>query len=131
MRMRTFWARKPPRPYSRSVAWGCLVANLFVLPGLGSITAGRKVGYLQAALALAGFGLSCYWVFWVVSRWVNTETMPDELGPYFKLCLAGIGLFILAWCWALASSIQILLAGSSSADLSTPPEAPPGNTASR
>ena len=39
-------------------AWTSLMTNLLVLPGLGSLLAGRRAGWPQAALALAGFALS-------------------------------------------------------------------------
>jgi len=48
------------KPMDRLGAWLCLLANVIALPGLGSIIAGKRVGYAQALLALAGFGLTGY-----------------------------------------------------------------------
>ena len=41
----------------RSKAWGCLAANLFVCPGVGSIMAGRRSGWLEVAGAVGGDGV--------------------------------------------------------------------------
>ena len=46
------------RPLDRQTAWGCFTANQFALPGLGSLAAGRRTGYTQMALALAGLALT-------------------------------------------------------------------------
>lgn len=84
------------------------MANLMVLPGLGSITAGRRTGYAQAGLALAGFGLTARWFVWVVAEWIRQRHLPQTPGPYFLMALLGIALFGVAWVWSLASSISIL-----------------------
>ena len=93
----------------RPTAWACLLANLLVLPGLGSVTVGRRSGYAQAALALTGVGLTLFWCGWVVIQWKRSGQLPETVGPYFWTALAGIGLFALAWSWALVSSIRLLL----------------------
>ena len=110
----------PPRTLDRSAAWGCLIANVFVLPGLGTITAGRRTGYLQAPLALVGFGMTASWCVWFLAGWVRTGAMPGEVGPYFPVCLGGMALFGVTWTWALLSSLRILAAASAS----SPPPPP-------
>ncbi|MCL5096678.1 MAG: hypothetical protein M1608_03950 [Candidatus Omnitrophica bacterium] len=106
--MKKFLGPRTPRPIDRSAAWACLLANLLVLPGLGSLTAGRRTGYFQAAFALAGLVLTAQWAAWFAIEWVHRGQMPQGLGPYFRNGLLGIALFVLAWCWSLASSIWIL-----------------------
>jgi hypothetical protein len=112
--MRTFSTVRPARTLDRSAAWGCLVANVFVLPGLGTVTAGRRIGYLQGALALIGFGMTASWCVWFLGRWMHSGAVPDQVGPYFPICLAGMVLFALAWTWALMSSLRILARASAS-----------------
>lgn len=92
----------------RKKAWGFLVTNLVVLPGAGSVMAGRKVGYLQAILALAGLGLSM-WFSWITLReWlvVREVTVP----ALSVLAMGGVGLMLvaLAWLWSLATGLSVL-----------------------
>jgi hypothetical protein len=88
-----------------AIAWGSLVANLLVLPGLGSLLVGRKVGWLQAALALGGFVLMLVWLGSFVVTWINRESMPLDGGPELGRGLLGVGLSLGAWLWSLASSL--------------------------
>ncbi len=128
--MRRFFDRRPPPVLDRSAAWGCLIANVFVLPGLGTLTAGRVSGYIQAPLALIGFGLTTAWCIGFVMRWVRHGAFPDEVGPYLWVCLLGILLFLVAWSWALMTSVRIL-AGAREAKqppaIAPNPGPPPGD----
>lgn len=68
---------------SKGVAIAALLLNVLLLPGLGSIIAGRTTeGVIQLVLTLVGIPLSLF--------------------------LVGIPLIIAAWIWALVTSIQIL-----------------------
>jgi hypothetical protein len=102
----------------RSTAWGCLTSNL-ALPGSGSLLAGRVSGYGQVLLALVGavittvFGLR--FVVWVFSHW--TQLQDADLDPLERLltlwlglrwALVGMAVFVIAWLWALGSSVGIL-----------------------
>ena len=79
---------KPPLDPSK--AWACLLANLLLWPGLGTVAAGRRwVGYAQMATSLMGFGLTCFWVVWITHRWIVSQQPPEDLGPHFWTCLAG------------------------------------------
>ena len=53
----------------RDRARAAFSANLAVLPGLGSLLAGRREGWLQAPLALAGLTLSVRWLALVLADW--------------------------------------------------------------
>lgn len=114
------------RRNDRATAWGCVVTNLLTLPGLGSLAAGRKVGYFQIALAGVGFAgtvLSLGLVFW---DWVRTGHRPQEVTPSLKGGLVAIGLFAVAWLWALATSVTILReARKKRGDSPPPPLVPP------
>lgn len=85
-----------------------LLTNLLVLPGLGSLLAGRKVGWVQAAVAATGVALTVMWFTSFVTAWVKLEEFPADGGPHLRLGLLGLGLFAIAWVWALATSLQIL-----------------------
>lgn len=103
---------------SRQSAWGCFTTNL-ALPGFGSLTAGRVSGYPQAALMLSGFALttvfSARFFGWYMAN--SSRFSSDEGDPMARLAemwlqvrwpLLGIGLFAVAWLWALATSLLIL-----------------------
>ena len=94
------------------------MSNQLVLPGLGSLVAGRKAGYVQVALALTGMVLSSAFAAWFFTTWWHAPHAPadmDELKQFFAGGMAytkagGIGFacFLLGWFWALATSINIL-----------------------
>jgi hypothetical protein len=91
----------------RDRARAALSANLMVLPGLGSLLMGRRSGWLQAPLALAGAALSVRWLVLVLLDWRRAGALPDTL-PRAGLLLEGVTLFALAWLWALATSLAVL-----------------------
>lgn len=95
-------------PLDRATASACLMANLLVLPGLGSWIAGRKTGLLQMFLALLGFSLTLVWAVWFVKTWMASGQWPTDIGPHFGKAVFGILLFLTAWFWALASSLVTL-----------------------
>jgi hypothetical protein len=78
------------------------------LPGLGSITGGRSVGYAQAGLALIGFGLSLYWLVKTMLAWLAQGELPAEINRTLLIGLAGIVIYAGAWLWALATSLGLL-----------------------
>ena len=106
------------QPLDRKTAWGCLTTNLVVLPGLGSVAAGRKIGYVQAALALIGLVLTSAFAAWFFNAWFHAPHPPadlDELKQFFAGGLTyvkagGIGFacFLMGWFWALATSINLM-----------------------
>jgi len=79
-----------------------------VLPGLGSLLAGRRVGWLQAPLAVAGFALTIVWFASFVREWARLDELPADGGPHFRLGLIGVGLFAIAWGWALVTGLRLL-----------------------
>jgi nitrate/nitrite transporter NarK len=78
--------------------------------------AGRRVGYAQATLALIGFLLTLAYLVWVMISLVRFQMMEErDLSQFTAACakyawvgIAGVALSIVAWCWALVSSLQIL-----------------------
>ena len=99
---------KPPKKLDKSSAWGCMVSNLAVLPGLGSVIAGRRCGYAQAALALVGMTMSLVWIWFILVQWHRTGDYPFDGGPYMKMGLSGFGLFVCGWIWAFFTSLSLL-----------------------
>jgi hypothetical protein len=89
-------------------AWASLMTNLLVLPGLGSLLAGRRVGWPQAALALAGFALSTVWLGWFVIAWWGTGGFPLDGGPYLPMGLLGVLLFAVSWVWGLLTGLAVV-----------------------
>ena len=109
--------RPPPPLIDRARARACLVANLS-LPGLGSLHAGRRVGWAQIFLAGCGFALSLSFGCWFVIEWVRSGRLPiltildrGELPPGFLkfllIGLAGLGVFVVALGWAFITSLLI------------------------
>ena len=96
--------------------WGCVAINQLAFPGMGTIMSGRRIGYVQAAIMLAGFFLTMgffIWYFVCVARYLsNSGWSRDEFIATFRPCLWslywGIGLSALAWFWSLKSSLEIL-----------------------
>jgi len=91
----------------RDRARAALSANLLVLPGLGSLLMGRRSGWLQAPLALAGMALSVRWLVVVLVDWRRAAALPDTI-PHAGLLLEGVALFAVAWLWALATGLAVL-----------------------
>jgi hypothetical protein len=89
-------------------AWACLMTNLLVLPGLGSLLAGRRVGWLQAALALVGFALSTVWLVWFVATFFREGGFPLDGGPYLPAGLLGVLVFAVSWVWGLLTGLRVV-----------------------
>jgi hypothetical protein len=91
----------------------CVLVNQLATPGLGSIMAGRRlVGAGQLALALLGFLLFLVW-FGKLLVGVWSLSQADSPAPAPSSSIAEWGrsaaaLFLLAWLWALATSISLL-----------------------
>lgn len=89
-------------------AWLCLLANVIAVPGLGSIIAGRRIGYVQALLALTGFGLTLSWAMWAISEWNRTKHVPIALEWHLGVGTVGALLFLAAWIWAFVSGTKVI-----------------------
>ena len=117
---------------SLQTARGCAGTNL-ALPGFGSLMAGHVVGYGQAALTVAGFSLTMIcgarFVFWCVANWSRlygpeAEPLETLLSVWLNVrwALAGIGLFAMAWLWALVTNAAILREARKSEETAKPPK---------
>lgn len=90
-------------------AWACLGANALVLPGLGSVLAGRWLaGLLQALASLVGFASTMLWMFSWLGRAADAGTLLLEPGPELKYGVGGVALFGFAWVWGLLTGLRML-----------------------
>lgn len=104
-------------PISRQTAWGCLTTNLAV-PGIGSLLAGRIVGYFQLAVYGAGFAVSMYFgvqtLYWYQQNYSRLTQQDDPSGSLFEMWvhvkwpLVGVALCALAILWGFISSCGIM-----------------------
>lgn len=94
------------------------MTNLFGLPGLGSIAAGRPSGYAQMVLSLGGLALTSIFAIrafmWLSSsngsqHDVEAVAIPlGELWIHVRWALLGFGVFLCGWLWAFATGLSIL-----------------------
>ena len=92
--------------------WRWLLLNVLVLPGLGTIKAGRRrIGNWQLVLGLIGFIVSTAAAVQIALSWVralaNGLAWRAEMRPVWLAC-AGLVLFFISWFWALATSIELM-----------------------
>ena len=106
-------------PAKRPSPWVWVMVNQLAFPGLGTILMGRKIGYVQAAIMVAGFILSMGFMLWYivcVGRFAtHQEWTQDQFHalyrPYQWSLFWGLGLCAVAWLWALFSSVSALRKG--------------------
>lgn len=106
----------PPKILTRSRAWTCVAMNQLAFPGLGTIMAGCKVGYVQAVLMVGGFLLLTGFMVWLilgmmgelVGSGLDHERLAVQHRAYAWTWQVGLGLSVVAWFWALGSSFGIL-----------------------
>lgn len=104
----------------RITPWMCVVVNQAAFPGLGTKLAGRRVGYLQMAIMLAGFCLFAGFMLWPVVCAIRDIQGVRPIGDLWRESYQeagwagwwGLGLCLVAWLWAGISSIRILRSGT-------------------
>lgn len=102
------------KPIRQIPAWTLIAINQAAFPGLGTILAGRRVGWIQAVLMVAGFMLTVgFLVFYLacVTAYVRGHLAELEFKaryqPHLWTLHWGLICCAVSWCWALASSWQI------------------------
>src|ERR1043166_4868547 len=103
MPMKTSSAQPDRRPLSRSKAWVCAVINQLAFPGMGTVMAGRRSGYVQAAVMVAGFLLTMGFMFVFFAaliqsmvQGVGSDTLYKQLFHHYGWAgLSGLGLWFL------------------------------------
>jgi hypothetical protein len=113
--MRIFSAPALDKPLDRRRAWVCVAVNQLAFPGLGTIMAGRRTGFPQAAMMLLGFFIAMGFMLWFIFcalRGLSVGWSEDQFHaayrPYLWAGETGLALCLAAWGWALVSSVGIL-----------------------
>jgi len=95
--------------------WVCILMNQLAFPGLGTIMAGWRSGYLQATLMVVGFVLIMVfmtWFFICAGQYLMGEIRTEQefKARYQSLAWAwksGLIFCVVSWFWSLLSSIQL------------------------
>lgn len=124
--MKIFSIPEPPKRLERPAAWACLMTNVLVLPGLGSVTVGYRIaGFIQIFLSVVGMGITIGWFAWFFMDYYKTRELQEAIQVRLWLGFTGVGLFMLSWTWALATSLHIIMQVYSSDKKDTPPRISP------
>jgi len=77
--------------------------------GPGDNRAGRRLqGALQLIVSQVGFVFSFIWACCLCAAGFTKEVLPEDIAPHLGIGLVGVAIFILAWIWSIASSVEIL-----------------------
>ena len=116
---------KITQPITRDGARMCLLVNLCAWPGLGSVLARRRIGYVQMLLAVGG-------LFTVVSAlykfmgMIWEETRYPTWHDHFVLqAIGGIGAFVMSWIWSFVTSLSIRKEAVTPPPMRDPTKPPP------
>lgn len=121
----------PRGPMTREKAWACFSMNV-VLPGTGSLLAGRISGYLQFLLGAAGMiiTMACGAKFmaWFVANWSRLQAGNGDpienlrdMWMAVRWPLLGTVLFGIAWLWGMLTGAVLI----AKAKKTGPPPIPP------
>ena len=110
-------------------AWLHASINQLAFPGLGTILAGRKIGWIQAVTMVTGFLLTIGFMAWYLTcafRYLQgtlstEEQFHHQYEPYAWVLKSGIALCLVAWFWSLVSSLSLLSEASANAVAHPPP----------
>jgi 4a-hydroxytetrahydrobiopterin dehydratase len=99
----------PAKKTSRIKARNAALLNQLATPGLGSLLARRWIeGVGQLLFSLGGFGCVLVWFVQLMIQYYGQITGNVVVKPVGWIGLLGAGLFVLAWCWSLATSFSLL-----------------------
>jgi hypothetical protein len=120
--MKTSSGSENPDAPGQQRAKGYLATNL-VMPGMGSLAAGNKVGLWQLGLYLAGFAISMgfglRFILWALAHWSEFQTLDPRMDPLQPLRdlfyqarwpVLGIVMCAVSWFWSLRTSRALLAA---------------------
>lgn len=97
------------RILSRAEANNCALINQLATPGLGSLLARRYVaGIGQLLLAVAGFLLVLAWFVLMIAQLFEDLKSGGPGKSYARFGELGGALFVVAWFWALATSLSVV-----------------------
>ena len=96
-------------PVNRATARNALLLNQFATPGLGSLLAHRwGEGIGQLLVAGAGFLMFVGWFVRTLISYYSLMTGATPPPTSYKLAIAGVATFAVAWVWSLFTSISLL-----------------------
>lgn len=117
--------RGAAQPPDKSSAWGWTLTNLVVLPGLGTIAAGQKKGYAQAAITIVGMVITLIGVSHLLSFFADLGNIDETaLGPLL-VTFVGLLITLIGWVWALITSLGLLKRAKEQTAASKRGEKPP------
>ncbi|MDQ6632841.1 MAG: hypothetical protein M3Y82_13975 [Verrucomicrobiota bacterium] len=98
-------------------------------PGLGSLMAGRKVGYAQMALMLLGFFCAVGYIGWftyrefhfVMDYAADSKKHEATKFSFWWIGAGGLGLCSAVWVWSLCTSMEIINSVPKNTPLKIPP----------
>jgi hypothetical protein len=94
--------------FSRSGKYGCLILNLLVIPGIGSLMAGRKgEGAAQMVMSVVGMVLTVLWLGYVIFTLLKTRSLYIPVDGFFKVGLVGLGIFVTGWLWSFKTGMDV------------------------
>jgi hypothetical protein len=91
--------------------------NQLGYPGVGTVLAGKKIGYTQAALMTLGLAISLIYFYKILQELVpvlaqmNTLSQDELLAlykPHAWIGQTGFAVSLASWIWSLFSTIAIL-----------------------
>ncbi len=93
------------------------MSNL-AMPGVGSLAAGRRIGWWQLIFGPGGFALTMIFglrfIFWYVANYNRLQQSTEgfdtllELWQEVRFALVGMAVFAIGLLWALLTSISIV-----------------------
>ena len=108
-------SKKPKEKLSSDLQF--FLANLLILPGLGSVLQGKKSGYIQMGLSLLGLIFSGLFLLYLLRifhqgelqeklrLWAGPGGLHEWLtDPYCRLGWLGVFLFFTSWLWSMVVS---------------------------
>lgn len=101
----------PEQKPSLSTAYGYLVTNLLVMPGMGSLMAKRMVsGICQVILTFIGVLITMGgFILLILALKALKLGEVDKMDMQsLKILGIGFGIFLIAWFWSLFTSLQII-----------------------
>ena len=94
---------------SRKRIVSCVLVNLMVSPGVGSLMARRWTdGIGQLILSLLGFAMMMVWFLKLMIQYYGQISGNVTVKPVGWIGLTGAALFTLAWSWSLLTSVSLL-----------------------
>lgn len=112
--MKPFVPRPKRKAVSHTAARNAALVNQFATPGLGSLMAGRWLaGMGQLLLAVAGFVLVVMWFVGTMNQLYDQMDGNPTPHPVTRIGEAGTALFVVAWFWALVTSISLVMRAKS------------------